>query len=194
MARLVVVSGAEKGREFELGNSQTIGRLSSNNIALKDTRLSRQHTRISLQGDSWWVEDLESKNGTFLNGVRIDRSRLEDNEEIRIGETYFVFLADASPESSAPLVDSRLNPDDVYARQTATSKQGADSVELGTTSKKQLSFSRFADRERNTMTSFVWLRQDLQQRHVGFKALIVLGVILVAGGLFWLVQMMIGGE
>ena len=53
-----------------------IGRESGNAIEIPDKRVSRRHARIFPAGDRWWVEDLSSANGTYLNGKRIGKSQL----------------------------------------------------------------------------------------------------------------------
>ena len=95
MARLVVKSGSDRGHEFPLAETQSIGRLARNEIAIDDTRMSRSNTRVYRLGKRWMVEDLKSKNGTFLNGKTILKSVLNDNDEIRVGETHFSFIAEA---------------------------------------------------------------------------------------------------
>lgn len=74
----------------EGGSSVTIGRGSWMDISLSwDDAASRLHTRLESLGDDWTViDDGTSRNGTFLNGQRIDgRRRLEDGDELLIGAT-----------------------------------------------------------------------------------------------------------
>jgi pSer/pThr/pTyr-binding forkhead associated (FHA) protein len=54
--------------------------------------VSREHARISLSGDEVLIEDLGSRNGVFVNSVRIDRQTLEHGDLVTIGETQFRFV------------------------------------------------------------------------------------------------------
>ena len=172
MARLIARNGVLKDRDFVLGESQTIGRLSANEIPVEDTRMSRKNSRVYRLGRRWMVEDLGSKNGTFLNGNRIEKAVLTDADELRIGETLFDFVADA----------------DLAGDEIVLEEVGGMEVR-----DRPLSYSPFA-KEDATQTSFLWLRQDMGQRDGGFRLLVFLGLLLVAGGLFWLVQMLISGR
>lgn len=181
MARLIVKNGSMKGREFELLAQQTIGRLPSNEIAVSDTRMSRRNTRIVNRAGKWWVEDLDSKNGTYLNGESIDKAPLTDDDELRVGETFFALVGG---EQEPPAVV-------VAAAQGAPS---ADDIEIGSANirikENPLTFSKHAG---DTRTSMVWLRQDLGQRDGPFRFFVYAGVVLIMGGLFWLIQMFIAG-
>jgi len=92
MARLTIEGGAE-AREVELNDLCRIGRDAGNEITLDDPGSSRRHCRIVRDGDGWLLEDLKSANGTFKNGERIDKSRLEDGDEVNIGATTLRFHA-----------------------------------------------------------------------------------------------------
>ncbi len=74
----------------------TLGRVSSNDVPLPwDTKASRLHAVLEHLSAGWCVRDLSSRNGTFLNGERVDRDRpLSSGDEIRIGGTRIVFRAE----------------------------------------------------------------------------------------------------
>ena len=183
MPRLVVISGSEKGREFVLKASQTIGRLADNDIPVSDSRMSRQNTRIVQRGSQWFVEDMESKNGTVLNGAAVKAAPLADNDEVRVGETYFSFLADEPVTGSVPptATPADIRPADLGS--PAEVRRAGDDA---------LRYSRYAGE--NTKTSFLWLRQDLGQRDGAFRALLLIGLLLVMAGIFWLIQMLVAGS
>ena len=64
------------------------------NMVLNDESVSRIHARISLEGNLVYLEDLNSTNGTFKNGLRLqpyEKRRIEENDEIRFGKLLFVF-------------------------------------------------------------------------------------------------------
>ncbi|MCJ7745421.1 MAG: FHA domain-containing protein, partial [Actinobacteria bacterium] len=68
-----------------------IGRLSDNDIMLPDPNVSRVHARVSRRGDSYFITDLKSTNGTFLNEERIMDAQLADEDVIRLGGTRLIF-------------------------------------------------------------------------------------------------------
>jgi pSer/pThr/pTyr-binding forkhead associated (FHA) protein len=94
--RLVVIESeiVDVGREFDLDSSPlTIGRSEHNDIALDgDEFASARHVRVEPRRDGVWVNDLGSTNGTFVNGVQIDRPRkLMNGDVVRVGETELRF-------------------------------------------------------------------------------------------------------
>jgi len=72
------------------GESRSVG---DDTITLADTRMSSRHMRLSRVGTEWVVEDLDSKNGTWINGQRTTRHVLADGEAIIVGHTALVFRA-----------------------------------------------------------------------------------------------------
>ncbi len=75
-AKLVVIFADEEvpleaGNEYSLQPITTLGRGPTNTIVLPDSFASTGHARITLRGAQWWLEDLDSRNGTKLNGVPI---------------------------------------------------------------------------------------------------------------------------
>lgn len=69
----------------------TIGRSPENDIHLVDGLASRRHARVDLQQGAFVISDLGSANGTFVNGKRIERQKLGDGDEIRIGDSRLRF-------------------------------------------------------------------------------------------------------
>jgi len=68
--------------------------------------ISRRHARIALQGDQIMLEDLGSKNGTYVNGRRINRpSRLNDGDEVRFGSVKCTFRTSIAVETKTALAD-----------------------------------------------------------------------------------------
>ncbi|GAA1800206.1 FHA domain-containing protein FhaB/FipA [Agromyces neolithicus] len=71
-SRLVITSGTKSGAEFPLGRDEiTIGRSSDSAIIIRDDYTSTHHARIMLWNGRWMIQDLDSTNGTFLNGSRV---------------------------------------------------------------------------------------------------------------------------
>ena len=94
--RLVVTASGvlELGEEYELNASPlTIGRGGQNDVKIEaDEFASARHVRIEPRRDGVWVHDLGSTNGTYVNGVRVDRPRkLVVGDVVRVGETELRF-------------------------------------------------------------------------------------------------------
>lgn len=84
--------GLEPGERFDLFGGLTIGRSSEADVRIEDRYASSIHARIYSRGPSYYVEDMNSTNGTFLNGARLDgEAKLGDLDEVRIGDTEFRF-------------------------------------------------------------------------------------------------------
>lgn len=78
-----------------------IGRTSGDgvDIRIEDTSVSRRHARLVCDPEEggWWIEDLGSSGGTFVNGVRVNRCLLKGGETIRLGSVDFKFTGSRSP-------------------------------------------------------------------------------------------------
>ena len=72
--------------------SFAIGREVSNSLCLEDSSVSRWHSMVSYGGEECTLKDLDSRNGTFVNGVPIRERVLESSDEIRIGKSVFLFV------------------------------------------------------------------------------------------------------
>lgn len=93
MLTLTVIEGPDKGKSFQLPTDQPqlLGR-STEALPLSDNTVSRRHAELTPDGNTWYLRDLQSQNGTIVNGVAIkDRIRLEPGDEIRVGATVFMF-------------------------------------------------------------------------------------------------------
>jgi pSer/pThr/pTyr-binding forkhead associated (FHA) protein len=96
-ARLVIQNGDLKGQEFVLeGTEAIIGRSRSTDITISDDGISREHTVILYDDDTgiYSVEDLQSTNGTQVNGKRVRSAELVNGDWLQIGRTRFEFLRD----------------------------------------------------------------------------------------------------
>ena len=93
-ARLVIKNGGFEGMAFELTAEETlIGRNPTTDITLLDDGISREHAIILYdpESDSYALEDLQSTNGTQVNGKRVRSVTLVDGDEVRVGRTLFRF-------------------------------------------------------------------------------------------------------
>ncbi len=87
-AYLIVLAGTEVGKMFKLDEGETvIGRSHRADIRIDDDSISRMHVKLALDGTSVSIEDLNSSNGTLVNGTKINTEQLRDGDKIRVGET-----------------------------------------------------------------------------------------------------------
>jgi len=102
------VSGKDQGREFPLPPDLTFvfGRVSDVDVLLLDKKVSRKHAKISTHGGRIVLEDLASRNGTFVNGARVRSVELKEGDELLIGSStiMLVSLSEAKPRSPQPAV------------------------------------------------------------------------------------------
>ncbi len=109
LAYLVIREGTKWTDVYRLvpGQTVTLGRAPSNQIVIKDERCSRSHAEIFLSEDRWHLRDLGSRNGTLVDGERVENQyTLEPEDVIKIGGFQMKFVLDVSsvfPDSSSVL-------------------------------------------------------------------------------------------
>jgi two-component system, cell cycle response regulator len=87
-AYLVVLAGASVGEMYKVEGTKTIiGRGQKAQIRLFDDGISREHAQLVVEGNSIVLQDLGSTNGTFCNGLKVDRRELVDGDKILVGST-----------------------------------------------------------------------------------------------------------
>lgn len=103
-ASLVVRQGAGVGMTFSItGEEIILGREEGLGISIRDPEVSRRHARVSWQSGDYYVEDLGSTNGTFLNGTRVTSPQpLRAGDAIGIGQTLLVFQTEAEATQTQP--------------------------------------------------------------------------------------------
>jgi pSer/pThr/pTyr-binding forkhead associated (FHA) protein len=107
--RLVVIDGPLCGRTFYLDEPVvSIGRLVSNDIWLVEPIVSRHHCVIRTEGDEYLIEDLNSANGTYVDGELIKVCSLKEGSLIQIGTSQFRFRLQ-SPEESVALSQNLIS-------------------------------------------------------------------------------------
>jgi hypothetical protein len=91
---LVVRKGPEVGERFYVDRPQlTIGRDPACDIFLNDITVSRRHAVLELMGDEASISDSGSLNGTYVNGVSVDRAVLRTGDAVQVGRFMMVFLS-----------------------------------------------------------------------------------------------------
>jgi Nif-specific regulatory protein len=120
-ARLEAVSGPLKGKLFPLaGDEVSIGRDPSNEISLLDSLVSRRHCIIRKEAGGFRLQDLESRNNTFISGVPVRERVLVHGDQIRVGNSILVFQG----------ADSGSTPGNASLSLDATPMPGAATVIL----------------------------------------------------------------
>jgi hypothetical protein len=92
LPRLVVVAamGREPGTAFEIHDEAVLGRAPTSDVQIEDAFASSAHARVFPRGQSMYIEDLGSTNGTYLNERQLDGvQELRPDDTIRIGETEY---------------------------------------------------------------------------------------------------------
>ncbi len=96
MPTLFVIRGADQGSRFELNaTSIRVGRDASSAIQIHDTQVSRHHAEIRHVGNDYVISDLNSSNGTFVNGQRIHQQQLASGDQLQIGNTLMLYTGPA---------------------------------------------------------------------------------------------------
>ena len=91
--RLTAISGRLKGSVFSIETSPVvIGRETTATLCIADASVSRRHSQIEKDADQFFLQDLDSLNGTFVNEIPIKRRELQHGDRVRIGDSQFIFL------------------------------------------------------------------------------------------------------
>jgi pSer/pThr/pTyr-binding forkhead associated (FHA) protein len=89
MTKLYIIEGPDKGQAIECeGDTISLGRAPDNDVQIMDKSVSRKHARITKKGTAFFIEDLHSKNGTFIRGMQVHpgkRFMLEEGTPIALG-------------------------------------------------------------------------------------------------------------
>jgi len=91
LAALVENADGPQPVEHRLGSVNYIGRTPDNHIQVAAPNISRRHAVVEIVNAGYCIRDLESQNGTFVNGERIKQHTLVDGDHILVGQTEFVF-------------------------------------------------------------------------------------------------------
>jgi len=110
-ASLIVKQGPQIGIQFPItDNVAVIGREESCDIVIQDAEVSRRHSQLSWEGNTFIIQDMESTNGTFVNGTQIDTATvLTSGDVIGLGQTTLIFESEADnyPQADYTATPSR---------------------------------------------------------------------------------------
>lgn len=109
MPELRIERGSEPGRVFPLGPELFLGRAQTCAVVIEENGISRQHARIYQADADYCVEDLGSRNGTSVNGRRIEGpTTLHPGDHIRIGRTWLSYAAEEAADPTKLLLSDYL--------------------------------------------------------------------------------------
>ena len=101
---LEALAGPLKGSSFLLSDLEiSIGREPSNLVPILDASVSRRHCLIRREAEQFKIQDLNSRNSTFVNGVPVKERILASGDEIKIGNSLFLFVLPETESQTAPL-------------------------------------------------------------------------------------------
>ena len=88
---LALIQGGKNERFLLEGDELVLGRGADADLQVASTELSRRHVVFRARDDEYLCEDLDSKNGVFLNGLKIHRALLRDRDELQMGNLVFIY-------------------------------------------------------------------------------------------------------
>ena len=185
MAKLVILTQALNGRAHELNvDRTTIGRVEDNLFQIAESSVSSHHCEVLLRGSDVVIKDLNSTNGTFINGEQITESVLKPGQTLRLGQVELK-LETGTPGSapgSAPATAPAPGPAKRQAEATMVIPRGVSLSELeGGGRPPGFDTSKEFSKKRNRGGIYFWIG-------VG-----IVGVIIVVL-LLWLLSLVTHGK
>src|ERR1700690_1960798 len=104
MAKLVILNQGMTGRTHDLNvDRTTIGRVDDNTLQIADPSVSSHHCEVQLHGSEILIRDLNSTNGSFINGEKITEKVLKPGQTLRLGQVELKLEVEGAPSApSAP--------------------------------------------------------------------------------------------
>lgn len=132
MAFLTLVQGVEPGKKFQLDrDSAVIGRSGECDVSLDVAAVSRRHANVTRAGGRFYVEDLESRNGTLVNGQKIvGRTPLRDGDRILVCDQEFSFHQGPEPTPQMGLTGSSLHHEGATLTQMSADEESEESASV----------------------------------------------------------------
>ena len=109
-AELIVLNGPSAGKTFSLeAEDLRIGKAPGNHFVLNDPAVDWKHCAIQFEQDGHVLADFGSANGVFVNGARVSRQRLADNDQISVGETILVYRRGGAQPAAGDTKGARVD-------------------------------------------------------------------------------------
>jgi transcriptional regulator with PAS, ATPase and Fis domain len=104
--RLIAIAGPSLGALLPIERTTTLGRDATSDYQIHDAAMSRRHCTIDRRDHGWVIVDLDSRNGTMVNGLPVRAQALTDGDQIRVGDSIFLFAAGHMRHDTAPIAES----------------------------------------------------------------------------------------
>src|ERR1017187_8378080 len=174
MAKLVILTQGLTGRAHELNvDRTTIGRVEDNTFQIAESSVSSHHCEVLLRGSDVVIKDLNSTNGTFINGEPITESVLKPGQTLRLGQVELKLETEkaASAPASAPATAPAPGPAKKQGEATMVIPRGVSLSELESGGRSPgFDTSKEFSKKRNKAGIYLWL---------GFGIVILLIVCLL---------------
>jgi pSer/pThr/pTyr-binding forkhead associated (FHA) protein len=173
MAKLVILTQGLTGRSHELNvDHTTIGRVEDNLFQIAEASVSSHHCEVLLRGSDVVIKDLNSTNGTFINGEQITESVLKPGQTLRLGQVELKLETGTS--ASAPATAPAPSPVKKQAEATMVIPRGVSLSELeGGGRPPGFDTSKEFSKKRNRSGIYFWIG-------VGIVGIIIVVLVLTA--------------
>jgi pSer/pThr/pTyr-binding forkhead associated (FHA) protein len=173
MAKLVILTQGLTGRAHELNvDRTTIGRVEDNLFQIAEASISSHHCEVLLRGSDVVIKDLNSTNGTFINGEQITESVLKPGQTLRLGQVELKLETGTS--ASAPATAPAPSPVKKQAEATMVIPRGVSLSELeGGGRPPGFDTSKEFSKKRNRSGIYFWIG-------VGIVGIIIVVLVLTA--------------
>ena len=171
MAKLVILTQGLTGRAHELNvDRTTIGRVEDNLFQIGEPSVSSHHCEVHLRGNEVLIRDLNSTNGTFINGEKIAESVLKPGQTLRLGNVELKL--DAPGAAAAPATGAAPAPPKKQVEATMVIPRGVSLSELESGG-RPLGFdtSKEFSKKRNKGSIYFWIGAGV--------VIVLIGVLLV---------------
>lgn len=158
MRRLLIWKDAGQDRQLELTLERVgIGREPDNALQVDDTFMSRHHAEFRRQDGEYWVHDLDSRNGTFLNDQRIHDAQLKPGDRVRVGglELVYELRPDLVAPPPAPAPDPRAAEYESLKRELGETREAIQHL----TEQNAALTEKAANRQRELATELAVVQQ-----------------------------------
>jgi pSer/pThr/pTyr-binding forkhead associated (FHA) protein len=177
MAKLVILTQGLNGRAHELNvDRTTIGRVEDNLFQIAEASVSSHHCEVLLRGSDVVIKDLNSTNGTFINGEQITESVLKPGQTLRLGQVELKLETEkaASAPASAPATAPAPGPAKKQGEATMVVPRGVSLSELeGGGRPPGFDTSKEFSKKRNRSGIYFWIG-------VGIVGIIIVVLVLTA--------------
>jgi pSer/pThr/pTyr-binding forkhead associated (FHA) protein len=190
LPKVSIKAGPDTGKVYEVAQAAILGRLDTNDIPVKDGKASREHAKIYKQGEQYAIVDLNSSNGTFVNGEKITKRILKNGDEIEIGTVRILFELPETQEKKAP---ARKGLDEAFEA-AKNEKPGAASAAAASGKPADIVLkSHQPIQVHRIKAGSPLLGIDLDQLSDTGRVLVYVGLVALFGGLMYLAYMLVTG-